>query len=816
MKNKVFRIITALALCLTLIPAALASGTHDCVDADMDHFCDECWESVTTHCLDEDGDHSCDVCYRQVRTHCADADGDEWCDVCGGHLLQYCADEDKNHACDMCWSTLSTCLDENKDHLCDICGGVFWVDADADGVCDGCDAVLTHVTADHTEVYYYEKDGTTVADVAIEVTVAPYVDLYGAPAGTVAVHWTGEDGKTYTTAEAALTFGATTAVVEYPGLPLEMLEAGGRVTFTPYDAGFTPAENGCVAEYDLPVLWVGSDAEYTVNGVRESKLYLHPGAEVVVEQEPGRTEAWEWVFEEGYAVPEVTVDGLTTTFSMPGESVNMHAAWRCEICTDADGDNWCEVCEYYVEDPIYVGGVELADGYYLSNDGTVSAAKPEGGYAHFKSGILTLNGYEYAGTGYHFAGNYATSGKPYEEYILIYADGALTIHVEADSVLVNTAETGEDLYSVGIYADELTLTGQRLTLSAGDEAIRCETARLENAILGVIGDVGIYSDASGIYEENGEFYGDAVSITDSDVTLIAGDGIYAYVGDISVSGSTLVITAEASGIYAYDNGVYLDRSEVTILAGEEAFFAYTELVLGEDHTILVPEGGAVAEKTVAYDSDDDGVKDSEYTYQTVVDAAGEAATLLSIHYAPPCDDVSDDAWYADAVNYVLDYDLMDPVEQGIFAPGAAATRADFVTTLWNMAGCPVVNSILPFSDVEQESGYAEAVRWAAAVGVTNGYPDGTFRPTGTITRQEMAAFLYRFEQHLGGGFTGAWMFLLDCTDRSDVAEWAYEPMCWLTMKGLLNGDGTGALKPQATATRAEVAQFIKNYMELER
>jgi len=455
--------------------------------------------------------------------------------VCGNHMAEYCVDADKNHACDLCWAVLSTCLDENKDHLCDLCGGVFWVDENADGVCDGCEAVLTHVTAVHKGVYYHTKNGAAVADVAIEITVEPYIEVGGAPAGTVAVRWTDADGNSYATADKALTFGVTTVTVEFPSLPVEALESGGRVTFSPYDAGFTPAENGCVAEYDLPTLWIDSDAEFTVNGVRENKLFLHPGAQVVVRQQPGLTESWEWVFEEGYAVPQMTIDGLTTTFTMPEESVNMHAAWRCEVCTDADGDQWCDLCEYYI-DP-------------------------------------------------------------------------------------------------------------------------CPAA------------------------------------------------------------------------------------------------AYT--------------------------------------------------------------DVDEDAWYHEAVDYVIENQLMRGVDDTTFAPGGAATRADFMYALWQAEGCPVVNYLMLYQDVDQEQWYAEAVRWGSAMGIVKGYPDGTFRPDAAVTRQEMATFLYRYEQHKGGGFEGAWMFLLNCTDRADVGEWAYEPLCWLTMKGVMQGDGTGALKPQDTATRAEAAQLMKNYMELE-
>ena len=530
MKNKLLRggFVLALGL-LMLTVTALASGDHDCVDDDLDHFCDVCWESITVHCLDEDGDHCCDVCYRQVRDQCADGDGDEHCDLCFAHLPEFCVDADKNHICDVCWAALSNCTDENKDHLCDRCGGVFWVDADADGECDGCDAVLTHVVAHHIGVYYYERNGATLADVAIRVTVMPYKGDAGCPAGTVSVRWTDADGNSYATVDAALTFGETTAVVEFPGLPLSALHAGGRVSFTPYDAGFTPAENGCVIEYDLPALRVDSDSEFTVNGVSEHELYVSPGTQVVVKLQPGLTESFEWVYESNSARPDMTTDGLTVTFPMPETDVNMHAAWRCETCTDADGDEWCDVCEYYVE-----------------------------------------------------------------------------------------------------------------------------------------------------------------------------------------------------------------------------------------HTVAA--------------------------------------------------DVQPGQWYTAAVNTVVEEGLMTLAAEDTFAPHAAATRADFLRALWVIEGAPVVNYLMTFTDVSQQADYAEAVRWAAAMGIAQGYPDGAFRPEEAISRQEMAVFLYRYIQNHGDGFAGMWMFLLDCTDRDQVAAWAYEALCWLTMNGMMQGDGTGALDPQGIATRAQMAQLLSNYM----
>lgn len=798
MKSKVFRIITVLALCLTLIPAALALGSHDCVDADADHFCDECWESVTTHCADGDGDHYCDVCYRQVRTDCTDGNGDTWCDVCGGHLIQYCADGDKNHLCDGCWALLSTCTDENKDHLCDICGGVFWVDADGDGVCDGCDAVLTHVTATHKEVYYHTKDNTTVADVVLEVAVAPYIEVGGAPAGTVQVRWTDGDGRSYTTAERALTFGATTVTVEYPSLPMSALELGGRVTFTPYDAGFTPAENGCIIEYDLPGLSIGSDSACTVNGVRADTLYLLPGTGVTVVQEPGRAEHWEWVFEEDSARPELTTNGLTTTFVMPGEDVALYAAWRCELCTDADGDNRCDVCEYYVEAPIYVGGVELADGWYLSNDGTVSETQPEGGWARFADGVLTLNGYVYEGPGVAVDGWYKTN------HALIYSEDSLNIRVEAESSLTNTAVPAPLDYCDGILAvGNLVITGAKLSVTALDNAVYSESG----TVTVINGDLSLGAGSAGIDSC------DDVLVIQSKLGIYSEeDGIYVYDGDVLLLDSVVAIAAGEDGVYLYEGGLECSGSEVLIEAGNNALFAYTYLTLGGEQKVLLPEGGKGAEKTVFAGTAE------EYTYHTIVDPNGEAAQSVILTVACPSTDFADveaDAWYHDGVDYVLEHDLMESAGADTFAPKEAADRATFVHALWKMAGSPVVNYIMPFSDVDGLGWDTEAIRWAAAMGIATGYPDGTFRPAEAITRQEMATFLYRYEQTRGGGFEGAWMFLLDYTDRADVAEWAYEPLCWLTMKGLMQGDGTGALNPKSTATRAEMAQIIKNYMEFE-
>ncbi len=93
-----------------------------------------------------------------------------------------------------------------------------------------------------------------------------------------------------------------------------------------------------------------------------------------------------------------------------------------------------------------------------------------------------------------------------------------------------------------------------------------------------------------------------------------------------------------------------------------------------------------------------------------------------------------------------------------------------------------------------------------------GYGDGRFGPNDAITREQLAAMLYRYEQKRGsGGFTGAWMFLLDFADREEVSGWAYEAMCWMTMNHVIQGKGNRILDPRGYAARAEAAAMVQRY-----
>ena len=157
---------------------------------------------------------------------------------------------------------------------------------------------------------------------------------------------------------------------------------------------------------------------------------------------------------------------------------------------------------------------------------------------------------------------------------------------------------------------------------------------------------------------------------------------------------------------------------------------------------------------------------------------------------------------------------MNGVGKNEFQPHATTSRAMIVTILWRLAGEPVVNYLMQFDDVANDQWYTEAIRWAASEGIVNGYSAEKFGPNDTITREQLATILYRYEQKQGGGFTGAWMFRMDYVDLADVSDWAYEAMCWMNMNSIVNGLPDKVLDPKGSATRAQSATMLYRYCEV--
>ena len=172
-------------------------------------------------------------------------------------------------------------------------------------------------------------------------------------------------------------------------------------------------------------------------------------------------------------------------------------------------------------------------------------------------------------------------------------------------------------------------------------------------------------------------------------------------------------------------------------------------------------------------------------------------------------DVPADSWYAGGVDWAAGKGLMDGVSQDRFDPGGSTTRAMIVTILHRMEGAPAAAETSPFTDVVPGSWYAAAVDWAAENGIVNGCTETTFGPMDPVTREQLAAILYRYAQTKGQGFADGQALSLDYPDADQVSSYAYEPLCWLTARKVIEGADGGLLAPRAGADRAQIAVMLQ-------
>ena len=175
-------------------------------------------------------------------------------------------------------------------------------------------------------------------------------------------------------------------------------------------------------------------------------------------------------------------------------------------------------------------------------------------------------------------------------------------------------------------------------------------------------------------------------------------------------------------------------------------------------------------------------------------------------------DVPADSWYADAVKYCYDNGLMDGIGGDEFAPEAVTTRAMVVTVLYRIEGEPNASGNGGFADVPSGQWYTEAVAWAKAHGIVNGYSATEFAPDDTMTREQMAAVMFRYAEYKGvASDTSA--DLSGYTDAGKVSTWAEEAMEWANAEKIITGTSTTTLAPSGSSTRAQLATVLMRYCE---
>ena len=304
------------------------------------------------------------------------------------------------------------------------------------------------------------------------------------------------------------------------------------------------------------------------------------------------------------------------------------------------------------------------------------------------------------------------------------------------------------------------------------------------------------------------------------------EGSYYYSGIITWSPNV-----EQGGKFDYGT-VY--TATVTLAAKDGYSFADNAkaLVNGNEAEVneISPDGKTM---TVSYTFDKTGYKNSgnsgnsgHSTGGTSTPKPAETAnpnvsaspepTKNPSSWTNPFNDVNTSDWFYDGVKYVNENGLMNGIETDTFGPYENITRGMFVTVLHRMENQPKTDMTnFGFTDVPEGSYYREAIGWASANGVVNGYTDTEFAPDQIITREQMAAMIYRYVVSKGMGPVGSWMINLDYNDVSSISDYAFEAVTYNKIIGIMSGDDNNNFNPQTAANRAEaslVFQRLANFI----
>ena len=257
------------------------------------------------------------------------------------------------------------------------------------------------------------------------------------------------------------------------------------------------------------------------------------------------------------------------------------------------------------------------------------------------------------------------------------------------------------------------------------------------------------------------------------------------------TGETITITV------APDNGYRLADLTVKDSSGTELEFEY---IGNGKYTFVMPEGAVTV--------------DADFTRITnvkpPVDEPDEPEEPEKDEL--PFVDVEGGDWFYDAVYYAYTNGLMDGVSETQFAPNSNLTRGMVVTILYRLEGEPRVTGSSGFTDVASGAWYADPVTWAAANGIVNGVSDTEFAPNTDITREQLAAILFRYAEYKGYDVSGR-DSLTGYTDRGSISAYALDAMRWAVDEGLITGMTATTIEPQGTATRAQCAAMLMRFIE---
>ena len=232
-----------------------------------------------------------------------------------------------------------------------------------------------------------------------------------------------------------------------------------------------------------------------------------------------------------------------------------------------------------------------------------------------------------------------------------------------------------------------------------------------------------------------------------------------------------------------------------------------------------PSKGYVVDAVKVVDKDGKDVavtgKDGKYVFTMPASAVTVTGAFKAETPAPvalPFTDVKSGNWFYDAVKYAYAQGLMTGTSATTFAPNGTMNRAMIVTVLYRLEKSPAVTGASKFTDVPAGQWYSDAVAWAAANKIVNGYDETTFGPMNAVTREQMAAILFRYEQVKGLENVTLEENLNRFPDQNKISAYSIPALQWAVGQKIINGNADGTLDPTGTATRAQVAQIFTNLL----
>jgi len=179
----------------------------------------------------------------------------------------------------------------------------------------------------------------------------------------------------------------------------------------------------------------------------------------------------------------------------------------------------------------------------------------------------------------------------------------------------------------------------------------------------------------------------------------------------------------------------------------------------------------------------------------------------------PFKDVKESDWFYDTVEYVNKNGIINGMTEDTFSPSTQLTRAMLVTILYRVEGSPRISSDSKFDDVKDSDWYGAPIIWAAENEIVNGVSETEFAPNNAITREQIAAIIYRYAKAKGYDVTQGGMAVREFEDYEKISSWAGEAMQWAVNTKLINGKTATTVNPQDKATRAEAATIIMRFIE---